>query len=130
MHVRATMAQEPGGRWTATAIADPDVRATGTTRDRCLTNLRRAVERALPAADRAGEPLTIVVESTPLLAGVAEAAGVMAWDKRRVITYLNRGSFPAPIQSLASGRVWRRADVEAFASEWRARRAMRKGPDR
>ena len=127
MQVRATMDQEPGGRWTATATSGPDVRATGTTPDRCLTNLRRAVERALPAADRAAEPLTIVVESTPLLAGVAEAARVMGWDKRRVITYLDRGSFPQPIQSLASGRVWRRADVEAFASEWRARRAMRKG---
>ena len=45
----------------------------------------------------------------------------------RLNTYLDRGSFPQPIQSLASGRVWRRADVEAFASEWRARRAMRKG---
>jgi hypothetical protein len=127
MQVRATMAQEPGGRWTAAATSGPDVRATGTTPDRCLTNLRRAVEKALTAAGRAGDPLTIVVESTPLLAGVAEAARVMGWDKRRVITYLDRGSFPAPIQSLASGRVWRRADVEAFASEWRARRAMRKG---
>ena len=62
-----------------------------------------------------------MVETVPVLAGVAEAAEVMGWDKRRVVTYLDRGRFPPPVQSLASGRVWLRADVEAFAAEWWAR---------
>jgi hypothetical protein len=53
---------------------------------------------------------------------VAEAAEVMGWDKRRVITYIDRGTFPQPLQALASGRVWVRTDVEAFAETWRARR--------
>ena len=56
----------------------------------------------------------------------SEAARIMAWDKRRVVTYIHRGSFPAPIQSLASGRVWRRDDVEDFAAAWRARQVGRR----
>jgi len=52
---------------------------------------------------------------------VAEAAEIMGWDKRRVITYIDRGSFPEPITSLASGRIWLREDVEAYAADWRAR---------
>jgi len=67
----------------------------------------------------------LVVEVVPVLAGVAEAADVMGWDKRRVITYIDRGRFPEPLQSLASGRVWVRSDVETFARDWRARRGRR-----
>ncbi len=67
-----------------------------------------------------------MVEVVPVLAGVAEAAEVMGWDKRRVVTYIDRGRFPEPVQSLASGRVWLRADVEAFATEWWARRERRR----
>jgi len=75
--------------------------------------------------------ITLLVETVPQLAGVAEAAAVLGWDKRRVITYIDRGSFPAPIQALASGRVWLRRDVEAFAEEWRARYvARRRTPSR
>jgi hypothetical protein len=61
-----------------------------------------------------------------MLAGVAEAAQIMGWDKRRVITYIDRGRFPQPVQGLASGRVWLRSDVERFAREWRARQERRK----
>ncbi len=59
--------------------------------------------------------------------GVAEAAEIMGWDKRRVVTYIDRGSFPEPITALASGRIWLREDVQAFAEEWRARRRARRG---
>lgn len=65
------------------------------------------------------------MEVLPVLAGVAEAAEVMGWDKRRVITYIDRGRFPPPVQSLASGRVWLRAEIERYAADWRARRADR-----
>jgi hypothetical protein len=75
--------------------------------------------------DRSAPPVTLIVEVTPTLAGVAEAADVMGWDKRRVVTYIDRGRFPEPIQSLASGRIWLRTDVESFARAWRARRAGR-----
>ena len=122
MEIRAVMAQGDDGRWTASASGAPGVRASGASRERCLAGLRRAVERSLPPAERR-EPVTLVVETVPLLAGVAEAADVMGWDKRRVVTYIDRGRFPEPVQSLASGRIWRRADVEAFRNEWSARRA-------
>ena len=125
MEIRALMTQTDGGRWTATVDA-PALSASAATRERCLAALRRAVERSLPA--RSGrEPVTLVVETLPLLAGVAEAADVMGWDKRRVVTYIDRGTFPPPVQSLASGRVWRRSDVEAFRAEWLARRRANAG---
>jgi predicted DNA-binding transcriptional regulator AlpA len=64
---------------------------------------------------RAGKyPLTIL--ELPELAGVSEAAAILGWDKRRIFTYLSRGSFPEPVAALASGRVWRRADIEAYAA--------------
>ena len=63
----------------------------------------------------------LTVEVVPDLVGVAEAAEIMGWDKRRVITYIDRGHFPEPIASLAGGRVWLREDVDAYASEWRER---------
>jgi hypothetical protein len=47
-------------------------------------------------------------------------AQIMGWDKRRVVTYIDRGHFPEPLTSLASGRIWLREDVEAYAHAWRA----------
>jgi hypothetical protein len=72
--------------------------------------------------------VSVVVEVTPALAGVAEAAAILGWDRRRVITYVDRGSFPEPVARLASGRVWRREDVEAFGRAWNRRRAERRVP--
>jgi hypothetical protein len=107
------------GRWHARMdpadLVDADLVAS--TRQACLVELRRRA---------AGSALT--VEVVPPLAGVAEAASIMGWDKRRVITYLNRRSFPEPVAALASGRVWRRADIEAFARAWHARHALRRRP--
>jgi hypothetical protein len=90
-----------------------------------MDKVRRALERSLAEQVTDG-PLTLLVESTPRLAGVAEAAEVMGWDKRRVITYISRGRFPEPLQALASGRVWARSTIEDFAREWNARQAKRK----
>ena len=63
------------------------------------------------------------------LVGVAEAARLLGWDKRRVATYVRRGSFPRPVVELAGGRVWALEDVQAFAERFwarqRARRARR-----
>ena len=69
---------------------------------------------------------TLSVEVVPAVVGVAEAAEIMGWDKRRVITYIDRGSFPEPITSLASGRIWLREDVERYATEWHASHASRR----
>lgn len=127
MEIRVSMRQTPDGRWAAWTVTEPNARASGPTRDRCLTGLRRAIERSLRAAapDGPGAPVSLLVEALPQLAGVAEAAEIMGWDKRRVITYIDRGSFPEPVQALASGRVWLREDVERFAREWRTRQAAR-----
>jgi hypothetical protein len=123
MDIRITMTQRSDGRWLGRSEGEPAVSASGSTKDRCLANLRRSLDRALGAT---GTGPTIIVETVPLVAGVAEAAEVMGWDKRRVITYIDRGSFPQPIQSLASGRVWLRSDIESFAEEWRARQKHRR----
>jgi len=125
LDIRVSMRESPDGRWEARASVEPPVEAKGASSGRCLATLRRALERA-GAGGVTGEPLTLIVEVLPQLAGVAEAARIMAWDKRRVVTYIHRGSFSAPIQSLASGRVWRRDDVEDFAAAWRARQVGRR----
>ena len=79
----------------------------------CLAELRTVTGRRRHAH----------VEVVPDVVGVAEAAEIMGWDKRRVVTYIDRGSFPEPITALASGRIWLREDVQAYADGWRARRA-------
>ena len=110
--VRARM-WHTGGRWYARILDVPMfVEVTGTSSRTCLAELRKVV----------GDDAVLTVETVPALAGVAEAAEIMGWDKRRVITYIDRGHFPEPLTSLASGRVWLREDVEAYAREWRARR--------
>ena len=110
---------ESGGRWYAHVLDVPMfVEVTATSKDACLRELRNAC----------GEDADLTVEVIPVLAGVAEAAEIMGWDKRRVVTYIDRGHFPEPIAALAGGRVWLREDVEAYADAWRARRTARSAP--
>lgn len=121
------MRQGVDGRWAAWTVGHPSARATGPTRERCLASLRRSVERAAAADGQIpGDPISYVVDALPQVVGVAEAAEIMRWDKRRVITYVDRGSFPEPVQTLASGRLWLRADVEAFAAAWYVRYRSRR----
>lgn len=106
-----------GGRWYAHVMDVPMfVEVTATSKGSCLVELRKLV----------GEDSPLTVEVVPDIVGVAEAAEIMGWDKRRVITYIDRGHFPEPITWLASGRIWLREDVENYAREWRERQA-RKG---
>jgi hypothetical protein len=110
--VRARM-WEFGGRHYARILDAPAfIEVTGVSRAECLAQLR----------DTTGDDVALLVEVVPAVVGVAEAAEIMGWDKRRVITYIDRGSFPEPITSLASGRIWLREDVEAYARDWNARR--------
>jgi hypothetical protein len=82
------------------------------TRDGCLNALWRLAGRdALLSVEVTA---LLSVEVTPDVVGVSEAATLLGWDRRRVATYVRRGAFPEPIAALASGRVWRREDVEAF----------------
>jgi hypothetical protein len=124
MDVTVSVRPLPDGRWVATS-EHPRIHVEGGSREEVVMASRRQVESA---SDPDGE-LTIVVDVVPVVAGVAEAAQIMGWDKRRVITYIDRGRFPAPIQTLASGRIWLREDVERYAREWNARRAVRANGD-
>ncbi len=47
--------------------------------------------------------------------GVSELAELLGVTKRTAIRYSQRPDFPQPLARLASGPVWRRADVEAWA---------------
>ena len=112
--VRAELRRLPDGAWSVKpAGARPFLAGT---REGAIDRAREAMP---PGA-------VLVVEEVPDLVGVAEAAAILGWDKRRVATYVRRGSFPEPVAALAGGRVWRRVDVEAFAGEVR-RRARRRG---
>jgi hypothetical protein len=129
VEILVVMRQAAEGTWVARTRADlvqaRAVVASGASRQECLADLRDALERE-GIRPHPSEPLDLVVEVFPVLAGVAEAAAVMEWDKRRVVTYIDRGSFPAPLQALASGRVWARSDVEEFAVAWRAKQRARR----
>lgn len=113
--VRARMWQT-GGRYVARVLDVPAyIEVTGVSRHECFVELRKVT----------GDDVTLTVEVVPDVVGVAEAAEIMGWDKRRVVTYIDRGSFPEPITALASGRIWLREDVQAYADEWRARHAAK-----
>lgn len=112
---RARMWQT-GGRYVAQVLDVPAyIEVTGISRRECLAELRKVT----------GDDVAITVEVVPDVVGVAEAAEIMGWDKRRVVTYIDRGSFPEPITALASGRIWLREDVQAYADDWRARYSAR-----
>jgi hypothetical protein len=122
--LRVVLHRLPDGTWQGEAAepdevadgeADPSVRVASGTLSECLQALGLAVD---PGHEEDAGALE--------LAGVAEAAAILGWDKRRVATYVRRGSFPAPVASLAGGRVWRRADVEAFAAAFRERQRRRR----
>ncbi|MEX0989310.1 MAG: hypothetical protein WD206_03300 [Actinomycetota bacterium] len=116
--VHATMWEQRSGRWAA-LLDEPFTEVEADTRAGCLRRLRAVAGAAI-----------LLVEVIPPLAGVAEAAAILGWDKRRVITYLDRGAFPQPLIALASGRIWLREDVESFANAWHEKQARRKGePD-
>lgn len=113
--VRARMWQT-GGRYVAQVLDMPAyIEVTGISRHECLAELRRVI----------ADDVMLTVEVVPDVVGVAEAAEIMGWDKRRVVTYIDRGSFPEPITALASGRIWLREDVQVYADAWRARHATK-----
>lgn len=120
--IAVSLRRENGG-WRALAH-DPPVSVTAPTREGCVRRLRDAVLARRPNGHG---PITVVVEVAPDLVGVAEAAGILGWDKRRVITYVDRGSFPEPVAHLAGGRVWARVDIEAFREAFLARQVRRRG---
>ena len=62
------------------------------------------------------------------LVGTAEAASVVGVRPQNFVRdWASRPDFPAPVATLASGRIWREADVAAYAS---ARRRTRPDAER
>lgn len=54
---------------------------------------------------------------SPDLASVAEVAEICGVPKRTAFRYIQRGDFPKPIERLAAGPIWRRADIEEWAAK-------------
>jgi hypothetical protein len=111
--VAVTLRQDARGRWRGSS---GPVKVAAGTKDACLRKVREASQIRSRA---------LIVEVIPHLVGVAEAAEILGWDKRRVATYIQRGSFPEPVESLAGGRVWTVDDINDFARAFRARQKKR-----
>ena len=107
--VNVTIRQDPNGRWHATSER---FAFAARTKEACLRRIREEARIRSKA---------FVVEVVPRLVGVAEAANILGWDKRRVATYVKRGSFPQPVESLAGGRVWMVDDIAEFGRAFRLR---------
>jgi hypothetical protein len=118
------MRQEDDGRWRAVAEGHP-IEVTGKDVRECVRKVHQAALSLMPAVSWEAGPPVVFVEVLPKLVGVAEAAVLMGWDKRRVTTYVKRGAFPEPLAELAGGRVWAREDVMAFRDAFKARQRAR-----
>ncbi len=51
------------------------------------------------------------------LVGLTEIAELLGVSRQRVDQLAQGDDFPEPVSVLAAGRVWKRADVEAWARE-------------
>lgn len=52
------------------------------------------------------------------LVGLAEAAEILGWDRRRVSVYISRGKFPEPIARVAAGPLWTRRQIEEYKKQY------------
>jgi hypothetical protein len=52
------------------------------------------------------------------LVGITEIAAYLELSKQRAFTLSKREDFPEPVQRLASGAIWRKADLSTFAEGW------------
>jgi len=98
----------------AEARAVPGCSARGTTRDECLSKLVARARELL-----GDETPLLLEEEPPALVGISEAAELLGWDRRKVAVYASRGQLPPPVAHLAGGKVWRRADIEAYRARQR-----------
>lgn len=110
---------KPGGHYLETTLS---VRAD---------DVRRAADLAIAqiAEQIAGTVVAVEVMTTaeadrrsaerPKLVGVKEIAELLGISKQRVSTLSKREDFPKPLESLASGPIWRAGDLTTFAEGWR-----------
>ncbi len=124
MSLTFRMRQDRDGHWHAAADGFP-VEVEGRDARECVRRAHQAALKLLPAVSWERGPPVVFLEVIPRLVGVAEAAEILGWDKRRVATYVKRGSFPQPVEELAGGRVWTLDDILAFGEAFRARQRRR-----
>jgi prophage regulatory protein len=74
-----------------------------------VTNTRRAVRLTSLLASPGVSP--------DELAGLSEIAKLLGAPKRTAARYVERADFPEPFDRLATGRVWLRADVQAWGKK-------------
>lgn len=67
--------------------------------------------------DSASAALPTLRDVSPELAGLAEVAQILGITKRTAWNYTQREDFPEPVDRLASGPIWRRADIERWKEE-------------
>ena len=102
---------ETGGRWFAHILdVSAYIEVTATSRAGCLEELRKVT----------GDDVDLMVEAILAVVGVAEAAEIMGWDKRRGDHLHRPWVVPGALTTLASGRIWIREDIEGYADHWRA----------
>lgn len=81
-------------------------------------------------------PVAVIAESkegseagglsqVPPLAGLAEVADLLGITVAEASLAIRDPSFPAPVSTLATGRVWTRSDIETFARLSAQRRASK-----
>jgi predicted DNA-binding transcriptional regulator AlpA len=59
-----------------------------------------------------------VAEVTPdVLVGIAEISQILGVSKNTALKYVQRSDFPAPIDRLATGSVWKRRDLDTWAAK-------------
>ncbi|GIU97423.1 MAG: hypothetical protein KatS3mg013_1226 [Actinomycetota bacterium] len=115
--IRVTVTHR-GRSWTAKARAIPGCSARGSTREECLSKLVARARELL-----GGDAAFLFEEEPPALVGISEAAELLGWDRRKVAVYASRGQLPPPVAHLAGGKVWRRADIEAYRARQEIDRA-------
>src|SRR5918999_6349971 len=113
MSVAFRMRQEKDGRWRAVADGHP-VEVTGDDVRDCLRKIHREALAVLPAVSWEEGPPVVFVEVLPRLVGVAEAAEILGWDKRRGGAYIRGGAFPPAMAGLGGGRGWGRGGGGGF----------------
>jgi predicted DNA-binding transcriptional regulator AlpA len=70
------------------------------------------LERVRPSSALA---FTVPRVTKKALVGSAELPELLGVSRPTAIRYARRPDFPAPLEQLASGRVWARADIERWA---------------
>lgn len=74
--------------------------------------------RALEVLDVDEHDRRLAEPAFPELVGITEIGAMLGVTRQRASSLQARPDFPAPVAQLASGPVWRKADLSRFAASW------------